>query len=75
MYGKSRNNFRKKESQRKDVSDMATAIEVTGLIKSFGRTHALDGLNLSVRPGEVHGFLGPNGAGKTTTIRVLLGLL
>lgn len=54
---------------------MATAIEVTGLIKSFGRTRALDGLNLSVRTGEVHGFLGPNGAGKTTTIRVLLGLL
>ncbi len=54
---------------------MATAIEVTGLIKSFGRTRALDGLNLSVRTGEVHGFLGPNGAGKTTTIRILLGLL
>src|SRR5262244_993510 len=54
---------------------MATAISVSGLIKSFGRTRALDGLNLSVRTGEVHGFLGPNGAGKTTTIRVLLGLL
>ncbi len=53
---------------------MATAIEVTGLIKSFGRTRALDGLKLSVRTGEVHGFLGPNGAGKTTTIRVPLGL-
>lgn len=54
---------------------MTTAIEVSGLMKSFGRTRALDGLNLSVRAGEVHGFLGPNGAGKTTTIRVLLGLL
>ncbi len=54
---------------------MTTAISVSGLIKSFGRTRALDGLNLSVRTGEVHGFLGPNGAGKTTTIRVLLGLL
>jgi ABC-2 type transport system ATP-binding protein len=51
------------------------AIEVTGLVKTFGRTRALDGLDLTVRQGEVHGFLGPNGAGKTTTIRVLLGLL
>jgi polyether ionophore transport system ATP-binding protein len=54
---------------------MTTAIDVTGLVKSFGRTRALDGLDLSVTPGEVHGFLGPNGAGKTTTLRVLLGLL
>ncbi|MEK2476592.1 ABC transporter ATP-binding protein [Streptomyces noursei] len=51
------------------------AIRVAGLRKSFGRTHALDGLDLRVEPGEVHGFLGPNGAGKSTTIRVLLGLL
>jgi ABC-2 type transport system ATP-binding protein len=51
------------------------AIEVSGLRKSFGKTVALDGLDLSVASGEVHGFLGPNGAGKTTTIRVLLGLL
>ncbi len=54
---------------------MTTAITVSGLHKSFGRTHALDGLDLSVESGEVHGFLGPNGAGKSTTIRVLLGLL
>jgi ABC-2 type transport system ATP-binding protein len=54
---------------------MTRAIDVTGLVKSFGRTRALDGLDLSVAPGEVHGFLGPNGAGKTTTLRVLLGLL
>ncbi|MFC5746381.1 ATP-binding cassette domain-containing protein [Actinomadura rugatobispora] len=52
-----------------------TPIAVTGLVKTFGRTRALDGLNLTVRAGEVHGFLGPNGAGKSTTIRVLLGLL
>jgi ABC-2 type transport system ATP-binding protein len=45
------------------------------LHKSFGRTKALDGLDLTVRTGEVHAFLGPNGAGKTTTIRILLGLL
>ncbi|WFB08656.1 ABC transporter ATP-binding protein [Streptomyces sp. LX-29] len=54
---------------------MTTAITVSGLRKSFGRTHALDGLDLSVETGEVHGFLGPNGAGKSTTIRVLLGLI
>ncbi|GLZ75488.1 ABC transporter ATP-binding protein [Actinorhabdospora filicis] len=48
---------------------------MTDVHKHFGRTHALDGLDLSVRTGEVHGFLGPNGAGKSTTIRVLLGLL
>jgi ABC-2 type transport system ATP-binding protein len=54
---------------------MESAISVRGLTKSFGRTRALDGLDLTVAPGEVHGFLGPNGSGKTTTIRVLLGLL
>src|SRR5258706_15077071 len=57
------------------MSPITTAIEVAGLVKSFGRTRALDGLDLSIRTGEVHGFLGPNGAGKTTTIRILLGLL
>ncbi|OKK01333.1 ABC transporter ATP-binding protein [Amycolatopsis sp. CB00013] len=51
------------------------AIEIRGLRKSFGHTKALDGLDLTVRTGEVHGFLGPNGAGKTTTLRLLLGLL
>ncbi|NMM25415.1 MAG: ABC transporter ATP-binding protein [Phycicoccus sp.] len=50
-------------------------MDVVGLVKSFGRTKALNGLNLSVAQGEVHGFLGPNGAGKTTTLRLLLGLL
>jgi len=54
---------------------MTNAIEVRALRKSFGRTQALDGLDLDVRAGEVHAFLGPNGAGKTTTIRILLGLL
>ncbi|MDQ3788289.1 MAG: ABC transporter ATP-binding protein [Actinomycetota bacterium] len=54
---------------------MTTAISVSGLVKTFGQTRALDGLDLTVRTGEVHGFLGPNGAGKSTTIRVLLGLL
>jgi ABC-2 type transport system ATP-binding protein len=54
---------------------MGTVIETRGLRKSFGSTVALDGLDLVVEQGEVHGFLGPNGAGKSTTIRVLLGLL
>ena len=54
---------------------MANAIEIRALRKSFGRTAALDGLDLTVREGEVHAFLGPNGAGKTTTLRILLGLL
>src|SRR3954471_10188591 len=54
---------------------MTAVIEVSGLVKDFGRFRALDGLDLRVRAGEVHGFLGPNGAGKSTTIRILLGLL
>ncbi len=52
---------------------MAAVIEISGLTKRFGTTTALDGLDLAVEQGEVHGFLGPNGAGKTTTLRVLLG--
>ncbi|MFE1210249.1 ATP-binding cassette domain-containing protein [Streptomyces albidoflavus] len=54
---------------------MTPAIEMRGIVKSFGNKRALDQLDLTVQPGEVHGFLGPNGAGKSTTIRVLLGLL
>ncbi len=53
---------------------MDAAIRIENLVKTFGRTRALDGLDLEVRVGEVHGLLGPNGAGKSTTIRVLLGL-
>jgi len=51
------------------------AIRASALVKTFGGARALDGLDLAVAVGEVHGFLGPNGAGKTTTIRILLGLL
>jgi ABC-2 type transport system ATP-binding protein len=55
--------------------DDENAISASGLVKTFGETRALDGLDLSVRSGEVHGFLGPNGAGKSTLLRVLLGLI
>ncbi|MFG1960447.1 ATP-binding cassette domain-containing protein [Nonomuraea sp. NPDC049028] len=54
---------------------MTPAIAISGLVKAYGPTRALDGLDLTVGTGEVHGFLGPNGAGKSTTIRVLLGLI
>jgi ABC-2 type transport system ATP-binding protein len=54
---------------------MDDVITMEGVSKTFGPVRALDGLDLSVQQGEVHGFLGPNGAGKTTTLRVLLGLL
>ena len=50
-------------------------VEARSLVKRFGAVTALDGLDLSVRTGEIHGFLGPNGAGKSTTIRALLGQL
>ncbi len=54
---------------------MGSVIAVEGLVKAFGRERALDGLDLDVPAGEIHGFLGPNGAGKTTTLRILLGLV
>ncbi len=53
---------------------MTSGIRIRGLAKHYGRVHALDGLDLTVEEGQVHGFLGPNGAGKSTTIRILLGL-
>lgn len=56
-------------------TDSTPVIHTTHLVKNFARTTALAGLDLSVMPGEVHGFLGPNGAGKSTTLRILLGLI
>jgi len=53
----------------------AMAIEFRGLVKDYGRTRALAGINLTVQPGQIFGFLGPNGAGKTTAIRILLDLI
>jgi ABC-type multidrug transport system ATPase subunit len=53
----------------------AALVEVTGLTKRYGDTLAVDGVDLTVLPGEVYGFLGPNGAGKTTTLRILTGLI
>jgi ABC-2 type transport system ATP-binding protein len=64
---------RETHAQRTDKT--TATIAVSGLVKDFGSTRALDRLDLNVSPGEVHGFLGPNGAGKTTTMRILLGLL
>jgi ABC-2 type transport system ATP-binding protein len=57
------------------TTDSTLAIEATGLVKSFGDTKAVDGVDLAVRRGSVYGVLGPNGAGKTTTIRMLATLL
>ncbi len=66
---------KRRAKSRCQDSPMAPAIVVSGLVKNFGTTRALNGLDLKVETGEVYGFLGPNGAGKTTTIRILLGLL
>ena len=57
------------------MSHAQPVIHIQQLTKTFGKVRALDGLDLTVHPGEVHGFLGPNGAGKSTTIRILLGLM
>lgn len=56
-------------------SSGSAAVRIRGFEKRYGRVRAVDGLDLDVPAGEVHGFLGPNGAGKTTTMRILLGLI
>ena len=50
------------------------AIEIAGLVKTFGAVRALDGLDLHVEAGDVYGFLGPNGSGKSTSMRMMVGL-
>ena len=57
------------------TAEHSLAIEATGLVKTFGETRAVDGVDLVVRRGSVYGMLGPNGAGKTTTIRMLATLI
>jgi ABC-2 type transport system ATP-binding protein len=57
------------------VRAVVPAIELQGVVKDYGPTHALRGIDLSIEPGQIFGFLGPNGAGKTTTIRILLDLI
>ncbi len=61
-------------SMRYDATS-TNAIEATGLVKRFGKTTALAGVDLAARPGRVLGMLGPNGAGKTTAVRILATLL
>jgi ABC-2 type transport system ATP-binding protein len=56
------------------MSEAETAVEVRGLVKTFGDVTALDAFDMRIRTGEVHGLVGPNGAGKTTLLRVLFGL-
>jgi len=62
------------DASRRATGPPASAIATRGLCKRYGRTRALEDLDLTVARGEVYGYLGPNGAGKTTTIRLLLGL-
>src|SRR4051794_5065195 len=50
-------------------------VEVRGLVKRYGEIVAVDGVDLTVEPGDVYGYLGPNGAGKTTSLRMMLGLI
>src|SRR5918994_41964 len=63
------------QQRRMEAMTSALAIEATGLVKTFGDTRAVDGVDLAVRTGSVYGVLGPNGAGKTTTIRMLATLI
>jgi ABC-2 type transport system ATP-binding protein len=62
------------QTRPRSGTDTVAAIELSGLTKSFGSVHAVRGIDLTVRPGEIVAFLGPNGAGKTTTIDMMLGL-
>ncbi len=57
------------------LAPLELAVSATGLVKDFGDTRAVDGIDLAVPPGAIYGVLGPNGAGKTTTLRMLLGII
>ena len=59
----------------KDASANGTPVEVRGLSKHYGEVVAVDGIDLTVEPGDIYGCLVPNGAGKTTTLRMVLGLI
>ena len=63
-----------RQAQHNDA-DQALAVEAIDLVKDFGETRAVDGVNLAVPTGSIYGLLGPNGAGKTTTLRMLLGII
>ena len=63
-----------RQAQPQD-KDQALAVEAIDLVKDFGDTRAVDGVNLAVPTGSIYGLLGPNGAGKTTTLRMLLGII
>ena len=75
LHGNDNLGQRPMQNNVSDRSAETLAIEATGLVKAFGNTRAVDGVDLSVRRGSVYGVLGPNGAGKTTTIRMLATLL
>ena len=63
-----------RQAQHEDTNQ-ALAVEAIDLVKDFGDTRAVDGVNLAVPTGSIYGLLGPNGAGKTTTLRMLLGII
>src|SRR6185312_12894819 len=66
---------RKRTAYEREGRRLAAAVETSGLTKRFGRTPALEGLDLTIAPGEAVGLLGHNGAGKTTTVRILATLI
>src|SRR4026207_545129 len=64
-----------RQKKRRRSADPMACIEARGLRKAFGKTTALDGLNLKVEEGRILGLIGPNGAGKTTALNAMLGLI